>query len=272
MSDWTQTLAGPDAAGPLVSAGDARIDFPTVQKKRKSMATKQQPPQTEELAAGDQAGSLVDRVYRHLESRIVTLDLPPGALLSELAISKELGVSRTPVGEALQRLARERLVTVLPRRGIVVTEVNASEQMRLLELRREISRFIARTGAKRATQQEREALRDTAKAFLRAAKAGDDDGVTAADKVFHDLFTASAHNNFAATAMEPLDSLSRRFSHAHRMMAEDAMQSAQLHAAIALAIADGDAQRAVDAVDALADYLDDFVRATLDQPPALMAR
>jgi DNA-binding GntR family transcriptional regulator len=213
--------------------------------------------------------TLAEQVYGSLEAMIVTLELLPGTLLSELAISNQFGVSRTPVGEALQRLSREGLVTILPRRGFVVTEVNAADQIRLLELRREIARFIARTGAVRATLQEREALREVSKEFLNASMACDAAGMTAADKRFHDLFADCAHNNFAVMAIEPLDSLSRRFSHAHSMMRDEAMQSAKLHAAIALAMADGDENRAEQASDALADYLYDFVRLTLDSPPAL---
>ena len=236
------------------------------------MTTKRQMPAANPRLSNELGRSLVDQVYEYLESMIVTLQLPPGALLSEVVIGKELGVSRTPVGEALQRLAREGLVTVLARRGIVVTEISASEQMRLLELRREISRFVARTGAKRATTEERNALRANAKEFLKAAKTGDWIGVTAADKKFHDLFATCTHNNFAALAMEPLDSLSRRFSYAHKMMQENGVVSAKLHASIALAIADGDQVKAESAANALADYLDDFVRKTLDQPPALISR
>lgn len=231
----------------------------------RKMAAREQP-----LAQNEEpSGTLTEQVYGRLEAMIVTLELPPGTLLSELAISKQFGVSRTPVGEALQRLAREGLVTILPRRGFVVTEINATDQIRLLELRREIARFIARSGAARAAVQEREALREVANDFLKAAKSRDETGMTGADKRFHDLFADCAHNNFAAMAMEPLDSLSRRFSHAHKMMRDDAMKSAQLHAAIALAMAEGDEKRAVLASDALADYLDEFVRSTLDRPPAL---
>lgn len=242
-------------------------------KKYDPMAS--QRPESRALAQEqdeEPSGSLVEQVYSSLESMIVTLELPPGTLLSELAISKQFGVSRTPVGEALQRLSREGLVTILPRRGFVVTEISATEQLRLLELRREISRFIARSGATRASLHEREALRAVAKEFLKAAKARDEAGVTTADKKFHDLFAACAHNNFAANAMQPLDSLSRRYSHAHKMMRDDGMKSAQLHAAIALAIADGEQRRAEEASDKLADYLDDFVRWTLDQPRALPGR
>ena len=216
--------------------------------------------------------SLVEQIYARLESKIVTLALPPGALLSELMIGREFGVSRTPVGEALQRLAREGLVTILPRRGIVVTEISVSEQLRLIEFRREIAKFIARVGAKRANAMERDALRQVSKAFLAAAEQRNEAAVLAADKEFHNLFAACAHNNFAATAMGPLDALSRRFFYIHKLVVGNIELSAKLHADIAQAMADGDPQGAENAVDAMADYLDEFARSTLDQPLALLPR
>src|SRR5579862_4670828 len=94
--------------------------------------------------------SLTDRAYSILEEMIVTLRLPPGGAVSEASLSKALEIGRTPIREALQRLARERLVTILPRRGILVTEINVKSQLRLLEVRREVERLIARSAARRA--------------------------------------------------------------------------------------------------------------------------
>src|ERR1700719_1560272 len=62
--------------------------------------------------------SLTERAYSMLEEMIVTLKLAPGTAVSEARLSQALGIGRTPIREALQRLARERLVTILPRRGI----------------------------------------------------------------------------------------------------------------------------------------------------------
>ena len=66
--------------------------------------------------------SLVERIYDELEDRIVSLELPPGAMLSEVTIAREFGVSRTPVGEALQRLAREGLITRAKYRSVFLTD------------------------------------------------------------------------------------------------------------------------------------------------------
>ncbi len=66
--------------------------------------------------------SLTERAYRELEEQIVTLRLAPGAVVTEASLALRLGIGRTPIREALQRLARERLVVILPRRGVVIAE------------------------------------------------------------------------------------------------------------------------------------------------------
>ena len=97
----------------------------------------------------DSDRSLTDRAYVALEEMICTLRLEPGEVLSEGALSETLGIGRTPVREALQRLAREGLVTVLPRRGVLVSEFNVKKQLRMLEVRRELERLMARSAASR---------------------------------------------------------------------------------------------------------------------------
>src|SRR5262249_44464891 len=99
-------------------------------------------------AAGE---SLTEKAYRQIEELIVTLQIPPGTVVSEAQLSERLAIGRTPIREALQRLARERLVVVLPRRGIMVSEINVRTQLRLLEVRRELERLIARSAARRAS-------------------------------------------------------------------------------------------------------------------------
>src|SRR5687767_7049582 len=95
------------------------------------------------------AETLTDRAYTEIEELIVTLQLEPGSAVSEQMLSERLGIGRTPIREALQRLARERLVTILPRRGVVVSAIDVAAQLRLLEVRRELERLVARGAARR---------------------------------------------------------------------------------------------------------------------------
>src|ERR1700722_14777736 len=121
-----------------------------------------------------QTETLTEKAYRALEEEIVTLRIPPGTVVSEAILSRRLGVGRTPIREALQRLAREWLVVIMPRRGIVVSEIDPVRQPRLLEARREIERFLARAAAKRAAPLQRRRFQTIAEGMDQAAMNADD--------------------------------------------------------------------------------------------------
>ena len=210
------------------------------------------------------AQSLTDLAYLQLEEMIVTLKLAPGQVVSEAELSLATGIGRTPIREALQRLAREKLVNILPRRGIVVSEINVKSQLRLLEVRRELERLISRSAARRATPEERERFRELAKQFEKSAKNGDDVAFIRADREFNELCSAASHNEFAAGAMGLMHSLSRRFWYIHYKQAADMPSTAKLHADIARAIAEGDEEKAAKASDRLLDNVEQFTRDTTD--------
>jgi DNA-binding GntR family transcriptional regulator len=207
--------------------------------------------------------SMTDLAYAEIEEMIVTLRLAPGRSISEGELSGLLGMGRTPIREALQRLARERLVSILPRRGIIVSEINVASQLRLLEVRRVLERLIATSAAKRATDDERAQLRKIVAAFEKSARANDDVGFMRIDREFNLLCSQAAHNDFAAGAMSLMHSLSRRFCYLHYKQAADLPLTAKLHADIARAIADGKAAEAAKASDRLLDTIEKFTRDTL---------
>jgi DNA-binding GntR family transcriptional regulator len=209
------------------------------------------------------ATTLTERAYRALEEEIVTLRIPPGTVVSEAILSRRLGVGRTPVREALQRLAREWLVVILPRRGIVVSDIDPVRQLRLLEARREIERFLTRSAARRATRGQRVQFRAVANGMDAAAATADDIAFMRLDREFNLLVLDSAGNEFAASAMSLMNGLSRRFWYMHYRQAADLPLTARLHAATARAIADGDQDAAGHASDALVDYIQAFARATI---------
>src|SRR4029079_11997900 len=106
--------------------------------------------------------------------RIVTLQLLPGTVLSEQALALRLKIGRTPIREALQRLARDGLVVIMPRRGIMVSEINLKLQLRLLEVRRELERLMASLAAERATTAERREFAENPGAMPTAGTKDDD--------------------------------------------------------------------------------------------------
>jgi len=207
--------------------------------------------------------TLTEQAYRQIEERIVTLRLKPGEVLSEQALSTSLKIGRTPIREALQRLALEGLVRVLPRKGILVSDINPREQLLVLEVRRELERLLSRAGAERATKEQREILVETARAMDRAGKSNDDIAFMRLDRNLNHLMIETAHNDYAARAMKLLQGLSRRFWYMHYREAADLPLCARLHAEQARAIAKGDPVRAAKAADNLLDYVESFTRATV---------
>lgn len=208
--------------------------------------------------------SLTEKAYADLEEMIVTMQLAPGSAVSEAGLSALLGIGRTPIREALQRLAREKLVVILPQRGIIVSEINVGSQLRLLEVRRELERLIAKSAARRATEEELKRFREIAKGLEKAAKTNDETTFMRLDREFNLLSAAAARNEFLSASMSLTHSLSRRFWYIHYKQAADMPLAARLHADVARAIADRDEVAAARASDKLIDYLEEFTRATLD--------
>jgi DNA-binding GntR family transcriptional regulator len=178
-------------------------------------------------------------------------------------LSRRLRIGRTPIREALQRLARERLVVILPRRGVIVSEINVGTQLRLLETRREVERLVARSAARRATDDERRRMAEIADRFERSARNNDDRAFMRVDREFNELCLAAAKNEFAMGAMRLMQSLSRRFWFHHYKQAADMPETAKLHADMARAIARGEEGAAAEATDRLLDMVQSFTRATV---------
>lgn len=209
-------------------------------------------------------GSLTDRAYRQLEELIVTLRLAPGEVLSEAALSKQLGIGRTPIREALQRLAREGLVVILPRRGILVAEINVRSQLELLRVRRELERLMATLCARRCSAEEREEFAALAEAMDAAGAADDDVAFMRQDRQLNVAISTCCRNEYASRAIGLTHGLSRRFWYQHYKQVLDLPLCARLHADQARAIASGDRAATAEATDRLMDYMETFTRATLD--------
>jgi len=218
---------------------------------------------TDRPVAPPRAETMTAQAYRLIEEQIVTLRLKPGDILSEQMLSASLRIGRTPIREALQRLAREGLVTILPRKGILVSDLNPRNQLLLLEVRRELERLLSRAGAERATAEQRARLDEVADGMDRAAKTNDDIAFMRLDRGLNQLIIEAAHNDYAARSMKLLQGLSRRFWYMHYREAADLPLCARLHANQARAIAKGNGEAAARASDKLMDYVETFTRATV---------
>lgn len=191
---------------------------------------------TEQNAAFEPASA---RAYHALERMIVTLELAPGSVMTEGALIERLGLGRTPVREAVQRLAWEGLFDIRPRAGLSVAPLHAADWLKVLDARRGVEAVLARSAARFIT-------RDTASKFQAAAlamqAAVEDDDVVAyleADKTLDEAMAAAADNIYAARTAAPLQTHSRRFWFRYRADAS-LSESAAHHVDIIRAVLDRD--------------------------------
>jgi DNA-binding GntR family transcriptional regulator len=205
-------------------------------------------------------GSLSDQAFATLEEMIVTLKLPPGSLWSEAMLSETLGIGRTPVREALQRLAEYHLVVVLRRHGIRIAEVDEQGQLLVLEARRELERLIAGRAARRGSAADKQTLSAMAQALLKAGNAGDIVELLRQYFVAKAFMARCAGNRFAEQAIAPLYTLSRRFYFMHHEELANLREVARLHAELLRAVATGDEKAAAAACDRHIDYAEAFAK------------
>ncbi len=188
--------------------------------------------------------SLADRAYGILERKIITLELAPGQVISEAMLMQELGMGRTPIREALQRLAKEHLVVILPRRGIVVADVSVPGARQLYEFREVVEGFIARQAAERATPAERDEMRRLREETLRAARTGDTAAFIECDRRFHRRLAAIARNVYAEDTIGRLHNLSLRFWYMYYREFGGVLEAARVHARVMAAVARADGETA----------------------------
>jgi DNA-binding GntR family transcriptional regulator len=221
------------------------------------------PPSANRFATMQSQDRLADIAHSKLEELIVTLELPPGSMWSEATLSDLIKIGRTPVREAVQRLAWERLVAIAPRHGIQISNIDVHEQMLVLEMRRELEPLVATRAARRATVDERRYIAQLADTFL---EAGATDDIIKYLRVHFEskrFVINCARNPFVANAFGPLNALTRRFYFTYQRETKDVGKAASLHAAILKAIASGDEVAATTAANAMVDYAEFYTRAVI---------
>jgi len=211
----------------------------------------------------EQVSTLSEKAYGILEEMIVTLKLEPGRVISEALLSQAISIGRTPLREALQRLAVEGLVSSLPRRGLIVSEINITQHLALLETRRVLDRLVLSRAARRATREQRDALLACAAGMERAAASKDLTTFMKLDRDFDAIVEAASRNAFAARALAPLHVHCRRFWYMYHHNG-DLSRSATLHVQVMEAVARADEEVAAASADRLVDYLEEFTRSAFD--------
>jgi DNA-binding GntR family transcriptional regulator len=194
------------------------------------------------------------RAYHALERMIVTLELSPGSFVTEGSIIEKLGLGRTPVREAIQRLAWEGLLEVRPRAGIAIAPLHAGDWLRVIDARRGVEIVLARSAARFVTREAADLFHAAALSMQKAVIAGDVLAFLATDKAMDEALALAADNVFAARVAAPLQTHSRRFW--YRYKAETGLaDSAAHHVALIQSVLDGDEEAAAGNADRLMSLL-----------------
>ena len=192
--------------------------------------------------------------YLALEHLIVTLTLKPGALVTEKQLIDMAGHGRTPLREAIQKLAWQGLILVKPRVGLQVAEIGPLDHANVMQVRRELEPIAASLVAEHATDEQRARLADCARTMGDCAVSGDLAGFFAADKAFDEILEEACPNGFITAALGPVQTHSRRLWYS-RASPERMGRSISLHVAVIRAIHQGKPDEARTAMAALIDYL-----------------
>ena len=137
---------------------------------------------------------LREEVFNTLRSAILTGQFRPGDRLMEVPLANQLGVSRTPVREAIHKLEQEGLVTIVPRRGAEVAKITEKSLQDVLEVRRALDVLSVELACERITQEELESLKKACQLFEKATHSGNTTAIAKADVAFHDIIVQSTGN------------------------------------------------------------------------------
>ena len=189
------------------------------------------------------AEQLADRAYFGLRDRIVDLRLPPGSTLREDELMREMGIGRTPLREAVKRLALEHLVEVRPRRGTMVTDVHAEDIASFAEVRAELEPHAARLAAERMPDELREEAA-LLTAELEAAEGEDAEALMRLDERIHRLAWRASGNPYLEATLEGYWALSLRVWHLVLDRVPSLPGAVHEHGALLDALLSGDGARA----------------------------
>jgi DNA-binding GntR family transcriptional regulator len=204
-----------------------------------------------------QAASLADRAYLAIRDLIVSLELPPGAIVDERQLIESLGIGRTPVREALRRLSQEQLVEVFPRRGMFVTGVDVRDLARISEVRVALEPEAARLAAERATDEERMTLADLSDLIERGAD------LMALDERIHRAIYAAAHNHLLEKTLGEYYVLALRIWMIALDRAQDLEQAVEAHRDLIQAIVVANGDRAAETMRAHVENFEQAMRTVL---------
>ena len=205
---------------------------------------------------------LRDVVFKTLRQGILTGELKPGERLMEIHLANKLGVSRTPIREAIRKLELEGLVTMIPRRGAEVAQITEKSMKDVLEVRKVLDDLSVELACERITEEEKELLKNACIDFEEAVKTGDFAKIAKTDVAFHDIIVAATRNIRLSQMVNNLAEQMYRYRFEYIKDSSQHARLVQEHEEIYQGIVEGNKEKALAAIEA---HIDNQEIAVLNQ-------
>ena len=207
---------------------------------------------------------LRDVVFNTLRKAILRGELKPGERLMEIQLANKLGVSRTPIREAIRKLELEGLVLMIPRKGAEVAQITEKNMQDVLEVRKALEELSVQLACERITPEQVEEMKMAAEDFRKVLKSVDVTKIAEADVKFHDIIFAATNNQRLITLLNNLREQMYRFRVEYLKQKECYPQLLEEHDKLIALISGGEVEEACELmgchIDNQASTVSDVIR------------
>jgi DNA-binding GntR family transcriptional regulator len=183
-------------------------------------------------------------VYEELKRRILVGEIAPGTRMMEVELADIMGVSRTPIREAIRKLEKEGLVSIEPRRGAYASEISIKDMLDVLEVRQDLEGMAAAMAAEKVTEEEKIAFIKANDDYKEAVRNGNTEDMIRCDEYFHQLIVNYSGNKTLNQLLSQVQELALRFRYIYYDNFSSYKNMPMEHEEIEEAILSGDTQRA----------------------------
>ncbi|MFV0516187.1 MAG: GntR family transcriptional regulator [Aminipila sp.] len=198
-------------------------------------------------------------VYEELKVQILTGKIAPGTRMMEVELADDMGVSRTPIREAIRKLEKEGLVRIEPRRGAYASQISTDDMVEVLEVRQTMEGLAASLAAERMQADQLKKIEEAEEQYNKAVVCGDTANMIFYDSQFHKLIVEASNNKTLLQLIEPLQEMALRFRYLYYDDFKRAENMPHEHQIIIEAIAQKDSDGARDAANLHIQKLKEFV-------------
>ena len=202
---------------------------------------------------------LKELVYLELKHKILTGEIASQTRLMEIDLSEKMNVSRTPIREAIKRLADDGLVQVEARRGAYVSNISIKDMLDVFEVRENMEGFAAQLASQRITEEGKKELASIAAEYEAAIKKPNKEAIIELDEKFHNYIVECCNNETLSELIKYVQELSLRFRYLYYDDFSQYSSTADRHNKIVEAINTGNAAKAREEADAHVKVLKEFV-------------